>query len=115
MKSTEKVAAMLELLQDEEDQELAAAIPLPIGVPTLRMGLMAVAEKLPRDPAELDTFLSQVGDFCLSMRSDDFLSAPEPPQDAPEPPAIAAAAPAEPDGGVRIPHTDGSSSSPDMW
>jgi hypothetical protein len=70
MKSPEKVLLMLELLQDSEDDEINEA--LPIGPPPMiRAGLVAVARYLPEQPDELDTFLTQVGDFCHALRSDD--------------------------------------------
>jgi hypothetical protein len=71
MSSPEKVAAMLELLQDEEDTELAQAIPIGLPVSMVRTGLMMIGEKIPRDRSELDRFLSAVGNFCHALRSDD--------------------------------------------
>jgi hypothetical protein len=70
MKSTEKVMAMLEVLQDQEDEEIAAALPIAVPPPMLRGALVMVAAQLPDTPDELDAFLTNVGEFCLSMRSD---------------------------------------------
>lgn len=69
MTSTEKVQAALAHLMNAEDEELGEAIPgLP---PTLILAAMPFLEDLlPSDPVELDDFLTRVGDFCHSMRSD---------------------------------------------
>ena len=69
MTSTEKVQAALDNMMNADDQELGEAIPgLP---PTLILAAMPFLEDLlPKDPAQLDDFLTRVGDFCHSMRSD---------------------------------------------
>jgi hypothetical protein len=69
MTSTEKVRAALDHMMQADDEDLGAAIP---GIPpTLVMAAMPFLEDLlPSDPAELDDFLTRVGDFCHSMRSD---------------------------------------------
>lgn len=70
MKSPEKVLAFIEELQSFPDDEMAEALGLPFATPFLRIALASVGEVMPSDPAELDEKLTQVGDFCLSLRSD---------------------------------------------
>ncbi|HWE10554.1 MAG TPA: hypothetical protein VG325_14475 [Solirubrobacteraceae bacterium] len=70
MKSTEKVWEVLERLQDSEDDELEDAIPIGMPPAIIRSGLAMVGSQVPKDPAELDEFLTGVGDFCHSLRSD---------------------------------------------
>lgn len=70
MNSTDKIYALLEFLQDQDDNELADAIQLPLPPAFARGALMAVAGNLPADPAELDRFLTDVSQFCLSLCSD---------------------------------------------
>jgi hypothetical protein len=68
MNSVEKVNAALDHLMNASDEDLAEAIPLPSGVVIAAMPF--IADILPSDPAALDEFLTNVGDFCHSMRSD---------------------------------------------
>ena len=71
MTSPEKVLAFLERLQSYSDRDLSEALSLPIPAPLLRMGLAGVAPQIPTDAAELDGHLSKLGEFVLSLRSDD--------------------------------------------
>lgn len=74
MRSTEKVLATVEYLEEREDHELRDAFPgVPAGI--VRAALPFVIDAIPSDPAQLDEFLTQVGDFCHSLRSDDALAA----------------------------------------
>lgn len=75
MNSVEKVYLALEELEDADDEELKEALPLPIPVPTLRGLLPVVARYVPENAGELDEFLTQVGNFCHSLRSDAVLEA----------------------------------------
>lgn len=72
MNSTEKVWTIVEQLQDSEDSEIAEALPLGLPAPILRGALLMITDQIPQDPAALDEFLSQVGDFCHSLRSDGY-------------------------------------------
>lgn len=69
MSSVEKVNAALDHLMNADPNDLDEAIP---GIPpTLVMAAMPfLTDVLPQDPAELDAFLTRVGDFCHDMRSD---------------------------------------------
>jgi hypothetical protein len=69
MTSREKVLAAMEHLETAEDDELGEAIPgIPSGI--IRAALPFVIDSLPTRSTELDEFLTGVGDFCHSMRSD---------------------------------------------
>lgn len=70
MKSTEKVLAMLDQLQGQEDDEISEAVPVGIPPFMLRGALLLVAEELPKDPADLDSLLDRMGEYCLALRSD---------------------------------------------
>jgi hypothetical protein len=72
MTSTEKVWSLIEYLQDSEDEELAEAIPIKAPVGIVRGALAMAGDTLPNTPAELDEFLTQVGSFCLGLRSDGY-------------------------------------------
>lgn len=69
MKSTDKVWDAIEEVQNADDQELAEMFS---GAPAslVRMGVGVLSSMIPDDPAQLDLFLTQVGDFCHSLRSD---------------------------------------------
>jgi hypothetical protein len=71
MTSHEKVFALLEALQDEEDGEIAQALPVGLPVPAIRAALVMIAGTLPADAVELDRWLEQLGMFCLGLRSDE--------------------------------------------
>lgn len=68
MNSVEKVEAALDHLMNSSDEDLQEAIPIPPGIVIAAMPF--IADVLPQDPGELDEFLTNVGDFCHSMRSD---------------------------------------------
>jgi len=70
MTSPEKVLEFLDELQTISDQEIAEAIPVAIPVPLLRLALAGMSSQVPEDPDELDGLLTQIGEFCLSLRSD---------------------------------------------
>lgn len=70
MTSTEKVYAALEYAQTSTDEELEEALPLGLPAAMLRASLALIAGQVPQDPQELDQFLGQIADFCLSLRSD---------------------------------------------
>lgn len=69
MNSIEKVQAAIDYLTDSTDEEVHAAVPfLPVGV--VRGGLVLIESQVPDTPEELDQFLTDVGDFCHSLRGD---------------------------------------------
>lgn len=70
MNSVQKVYMALEEIGDMEDDELQEALPVPVPIPLARSILPMVARSIPEDAAELDEFLTQVGDFCHGLRSD---------------------------------------------
>jgi hypothetical protein len=70
MKSPEKVLAFLEEMQASSDADIADAIPLPLPAAMIRATLAGVAGQVPDDVDELDAWLTQLGEFCLSLRSD---------------------------------------------
>ena len=70
MKSPEKVLRFLEELESFNDEEIGDAVPLGIPAPMLRMALAGVAGSVSDDAAELDEFLTKLGDWCLGLRSD---------------------------------------------
>jgi hypothetical protein len=70
MNSIEKVHLALEEMADAEDEDLTEAIPVPIPPTMLRSFMPVIAHSIPEDPGDLDLFLTQVGDFCHSLRSD---------------------------------------------
>jgi hypothetical protein len=70
MNSCEKVYLALEQLADADDDEIKESIPLPAPVPMVRGILPVIARQLPDDPADLDAFLLNLSEFCLSFRSD---------------------------------------------
>lgn len=72
MTSVEKVYLCLEELEDADDQELAEALPIPIPAHMLRGILPVIARQVPENSADLDQFLTSVGDFCHSLRSDGY-------------------------------------------
>jgi hypothetical protein len=72
MKSPEKVLAALEFLADADDQEIRETFPINISPSIVRMGVGGMVDQVPQDPAELDEFLTNVANFCLAMRSDDY-------------------------------------------
>lgn len=69
MNSVDKVQAAIDELEDSNDGELRQALG---GAPPhlVRAGLMMLEPMLPDEPAELDRFLTEVGNFCHSLRSD---------------------------------------------
>lgn len=75
MKSPEKVLLFLEELQGFSDDDIAEAIPVPMPPPALRMMLAGVATALGEDAEALDANLTQLGNFCLNLRSDEVLDA----------------------------------------
>jgi hypothetical protein len=76
MRSTEKVMEAITFLEDADDQELAEAFPGGIPPGLARAALPFVVDAVPTDADELDTFLTQVGDFCHALRSDGYVPQP---------------------------------------
>ena len=75
MNSVQKVFAAIAQLEGSTDEELRAAFPsAPPGI--VRAALPFVIDAVPTDPAQLDEFLTGVGDFCHSLRSDDVAAQP---------------------------------------
>lgn len=70
MKSPEKVLLFLEEMQSCTDVEIAEAIPLPVPPTMIRAALAGVAGQISDDAGELDEWLTRLGEFCLSLRSD---------------------------------------------
>lgn len=76
MNSVEKVYLALEELEDMDDHEIKEALPIPISVPAARGIIPMVARAVPENAHDLDEFLTQVGNFCHSLRSDGYEPAP---------------------------------------
>lgn len=70
MTSIEKLYAAIERLENAEDDDVTGAIGVPPSL--VQAALPFVFDKIPTDAAELDEFLTQVGDFCHALRSDNY-------------------------------------------
>lgn len=68
MTSVEKLLAFLEQLDDHDDDQLAAILPLPPRV--VRMAIAGASTRIPDDPDQLDEWALRAAQFCLSVRSD---------------------------------------------
>lgn len=70
MKSTEKIRSIIDEALEQGDTELSSVVPFPIPAGMLRMGLNAMEEHMPSDPAELDALIRKGIEFAGRLLSD---------------------------------------------
>jgi hypothetical protein len=80
MNSVEKVYMALEELADADDDELREALPIPAPPAMIRSVLPAIGRQVPENAADLDEFLTNVGNFVHTLRSDDYQPAEPTPE-----------------------------------
>ena len=70
MTSVEKVRQLVTQALNYTDADLAEILPFPVGAGLIRMGIGAIEERLPTDPAELDGLIDKGLQFLGGLRSD---------------------------------------------
>lgn len=71
MNSVEKAYQVLEYIADAEDQEIRESLPVPAPPSVVRAVAAAASGYIPEQADDLDAFLTQLSEFCLSLRSDE--------------------------------------------
>lgn len=71
MNSVQKAHLVLEELADLDDDELADYLPVPVPPSVIHAVIAFAAPRIPEDPGALDQFLTEVGNFCHQLRSDE--------------------------------------------